>query len=318
MSIPHTRLLCKKKYIINFDCFHRKQAQHRGVAIPNRSISGAGFSFALDKILSALNIISADNGPTTDVVVCVVGAKPVLKEVTSILRALWSASIQCAVVECNTAEDGQDMAKDMGAVYYVIYCDDGTLHLRSWINDRFEERLFNREELITYIKRALRPDADPSQNNSATSSYSNNDSASSSFGRSNRSTVVSGPIQQNVIVTFNCFEKLTSSSRRRYENLMQQHMSISLELFNKREKVNVIIVDLPSQVLRAVAGALDPRGDTSKDIEGDIGAVAQTHADYRRYIRDICEEIVDIYLEEKLRPVVGLYSLKDSSYRFIL
>lgn len=262
-------------------------------------------------------MINADNNPTTDVVVCVTGLRPALKEVTPILRALWSASIQCAVVECNTAEDGQDMAKDMGAVYYVIFCEDGTLHLRSWINDKFEERLFNREELIGYIKRALRPDTDPSQSNILSTLNSSNDAASTS-NKSNKTTILSVPALPNVKATFISIEKITSNSRRRYENLMTQHMSTSLALFNKREEVHVIIVELPSNVLRAIAGALDPRGLNAKDIDCDIGAIIHSHPDHKRYIKDICEEIIDIYLEKKLRPVIGLYSLKDSSYRFIL
>lgn len=264
-----------------------------------------------------MSTISADNGPTTDVVICVVGSKPVLKEVTSILRALWSATIQCAVVECNTAEDGQDMAKDMGAIYYVIYCEDGTLHLRSWINDRFEEHLLNREELITYIKRALRPDNETSLNNAVGSS--NNDGTSSA-NKFNKSTILSVPTLQNVQMAFIIYstKKLAASSRRRYENQMKQHMSSSLAMFNKCERLYVIIVELPANILRAVAGALDPRGADSKEIEGDIDTVVQMYTDYDRYIRDICEEIVDAYLEEKIRPVVGLYSLKDTSYRFIL
>lgn len=240
-----------------------------------------------------------------------------MKEVTPILRSLWTASIQCAVVECNTAEEGQDMAKDMGAVYYVIFCEDGTLHLRSWINDKFEERLFNREELITYLKRALRPDPDPSLPCPLNSSSGNNDSAAFT-SKSNKSSILSVPALPNVKATLISIEKITSNSRRRYENLMTQHMSTSLALFNKREEVHVIIVELPSNVLRAIAGALDPRGTNAKDIDCDIGTVIHQHPDHKRYIKDICEEITDIYLEKKIRPVIGLYSLKDSSYRFIL
>lgn len=295
---------------MSFFILIRKQAQNRGVAIPNRSISGAGFSFALDKILSALNSINADSNPTTDVVVCVAGQRPALREVTQLLRSLWSSGIQCAIVECNGIEDGQDMAKDMGAIYYVIFCEDGTLHLRSWINDRFEERLFNRDELVTYIKRSLRPDSDVS----SSSIIFNSESSS----KSSKNTTLSAPALPNVLTTFTTYEKMSSNSRRRYENLMTQHMSNSLSMFNKKEEVHVIIVELPSTLLKAIAGAIDPRGANSIEISGEISSVIHQYPDHKRYIKDISEEIIDIYLGKKIRPIIGLYSLKDSSYRFIM
>lgn len=136
----------------------RKQAQNQGVTIPNRNISGAGLSFALDKILGVLSASHTDYMHRIDVVVCVSGARPNFRDVTSILRTLWSSNIQCAIVQANNIEDGQDMAKDLGATYYVISTDDGTLRVRSWINDRFEERLLNRVEIIAYVQKALRPE----------------------------------------------------------------------------------------------------------------------------------------------------------------
>lgn len=93
-----------------------------------------------------------------DVVVCVSGARPNFRDVTYILRTLWSFNIQCAIVHANSIEDGQDMAKDLGATYYIISTDDGTLRVRSWLNDRLEEHRLNRTEIIAYIQKALRPE----------------------------------------------------------------------------------------------------------------------------------------------------------------
>lgn len=151
----------------------RKQAQNRGVTIPNRNISGAGLSFALDKILGVLSASHTDTVHRVDVVVCVSGARPNLRDVTYILRTLWSANIQCGIVQANNIEDGQDMAKDLGATYYVISTDDGILRVRSWLNDRFEERLLNRVEMIAYIQKALRPEPDSSAIQTINSTESN-------------------------------------------------------------------------------------------------------------------------------------------------
>lgn len=292
---------------------NRKQAHNHGVQFPNRNISGAGLSFALDKILIALSASHADDAKTTDVVVCVSGIRPNLRDVTQILRALWSSGIQCAVVQANNAEDGQDMAKDLGAIYYIVCTEDGILRVRSWINDRFDEKLLNRDEIIAYIKKALRPELEIP----ALQSLSLNEV--NKYNRSNASLVE--PTLPSVDIIFNTVEKMTSSSRKRHENVLTNHMTESLLLFNKREQIAVIAVDLQPNIIRAIVSVIDPRTNTNyntKEIDTDVALVIDRFPSYKRYIRDVMEEISDIYSEKKRPPVVCLYSLKDSYYRFIL
>ena len=291
----------------------RKQAQNRGVTIPNRNISGAGFSFALDKILSALTLCHADDSAATDVVVCVCGTHTNLREVTQIVRAFWSAGIQCAIVESNGPEEGQDMAKDLGAIYYVIYGSDGSLRLRSWINEKYEERLLNRDELINFIKGKLRPEISAEMSSSQIQSTTSE--ASTKLGRT---TILSGPTLPNVDISFITLEKMTSSARRRFENVITQNMSTSLVLFNKKEAISIVAVELPSNVMRAVSGAVDPRCINNKEINTELSYVIERFPNHKRYIKDIVEEIMDIYSDKKNLPIVCLYCLKDSNYRFIL
>lgn len=124
----------------------------------------------------------SDNMHKIDVVVCVSGARPNFRDVTYILRTLWSFNIQCAIVHANNIEDGQDMAKDLGATYYIISTDDGTLRVRSWLNDRFEEHRLNRTEIITYIQKALRPEPETNAiqtiNNTESNKYQRNSGTS--------------------------------------------------------------------------------------------------------------------------------------------
>lgn len=293
----------------------RKQAQHRGVTVPNRKISGAGFSFALDKIISALNSINGDCGPSTDVVVCVTGSQPILREVTPILQSLWAAGIQCAVVESYNAEEAQDMAKDMGCKYYVIVPEEGSLRLRFWLNDRFEERLFNREELSSHLKRILKPETDIAPTMTASNTILNTNEFST---KNNKSTVLFASTAPNVMVNFPAVEKAPASTRRWYENLLTQQLASVLALFNKDVVIEVIIVDLPSEVMRAVACAIDPRQIKTKQNVDSISAEQERHSEYRRHIKDITKKINDIYLNKKAGRVICLYHLKESSYRFIL
>lgn len=263
--------------------------------------------------MNVLNACHAEDTNRTDVVVCVSGARPVLRDVTQILRSLWLAGIQCAVVQANNPEECQDMAKDLGAIYYIVYTDDGILRVRSWINDRFEERLLNRDEIIAYIKKALTPDipTDP-----ILFQHSMNCNESTKHNRSNAS--LAEPSLPTVNIIFNTAEKMTASSRKRHENVLTNHMSESLLLFNKREEVAIIVVDLQPLIVRAMIGAIEPRGSNLRDINSEIIHLTERFPESKRYIKDVISEIHDLYSEKKHSPIVCLYCLKDSYYRFVL
>lgn len=64
---------------------YQKSAQTGGILVPSRELSGVGFSFALDKLVYALGS-GADviNSHTLDVVLCVTGSRPPLKDVTQV------------------------------------------------------------------------------------------------------------------------------------------------------------------------------------------------------------------------------------------
>lgn len=282
-----------------------------------QNISGAGLTFALDKILNALNICLYENPSSVDVVLCVVGSRPNYRDVTRILRALWVSGVQCAVVESNGAEESQDLAKDLGATYYLVYSDDGSSRLRSWINDKFEEKILNRDELVPYVKKILRSEASFEQTLQHSGSLSES-STSLMRNNSNKSNILTEPKLPSVDISFITIEKMTASSRRRYENVLTHHMSSALLLFNKREEIAVVAVDLHPSVVRAMVGAIDPRGTNEKEISSEVRHVIERFPENRRYIKDIVEEIIDIYAEKKRLKIICIYCLKDSYYRFIL
>lgn len=247
----------------------------------------------------------------TDVVVCITGARPNFRDVTHILRTLWSYNIQCAIVQANNIEDGQDMAKELGATYYIISTDDGILRVRFWLNDRFEERLLNRIEIITYIQKALRPEPESNVtqtiNNTETTKHQRN---------SGTLAELSLPA---VNVTFCTVERMTTSTRKRHENFLTNHMSETLSVFKKCEQIAVIVADLQPIIIRAIVSVIDPRAKTnSKEIDNELSFVIDRFPNYKRFIKEVVEEINDAYSEKKPAPIVCLYSLKDSYYRFIL
>lgn len=292
----------------------RKRAQDSGVSIPNREISGVGFSVALDKIISALGKVDVEDYRSMDVVICVTGSRPPLKEITYILRSLWAAGIRTGVVEANGSNEAQDMAKDLGAVHVILFGEDGSLRVRSWNDNGFREKQLNRQELTEYIQKMLRPDQGA---NSASDVNQSLPSVTQS-----KSNMFTGPTIPEVEVTFSMPDRVTANLRRRYENQLKQHMSPSLSMLGRKEVVDVIVVELPPNVLRAVIGTIDTRKISSKETDEDIAAIMERFPKYKRYILQIVEDVRDIIIEnannKKEASIIGMYSIADSSYRIIL
>lgn len=284
---------------------------NRGVPIPNKSISGAGLTFSLDKILNAC--LDTDS-ETIDVVVCVCGQPAFHPDISHILRSLWSMGIRCAVFHTNTTEDGQEIAKDLCATYCVLYTEDGILRICSWINGKFEERLLNRDEIIAYIKRGVQPEPTNDLNSMQLSGYYNDNNQKYTKTHRNFSKSALPPMR----IVFNTVEKMTSSARKRLENVLTNQVHKSLLLFNKREQIVLIAVDLQPIVVRAIIGAFDPPHSRAKENNNEISLVIDRFPDNRRYIKDVIGEIEDIFTDKERSTIVCLYCLKDSYYRFIL
>lgn len=196
---------------------YQKQAQNCNVNIPNRGISGAGLSFSLDKLVAAIGSEFEQECRGIDVAICVTGTRPPLKDVTHVLKGLWSADIRSGVVEAMNADEAQDLAKDLGAVHVILLAEDGSLRVRSWDRERFQEKHVTRTELVQYISKMLKND------NNIQTDYTSTQYAlttsSSNISIKNTSTSTNSFINlPNVKVVFLMHEKLTANMRRRYEN----------------------------------------------------------------------------------------------------
>lgn len=239
--------------------------------------------------------------------ICVTGSGPPLREITQILRSLWRAGIRTGIVEANESNDAQDMAKDLGAVNIILFGEDGSLRVRSWRNDNlFREQQLNRQELTAYIQKILRPD------------HQSGDISQTNPNPSIKRDFLTGP---EVEVTFSTPEKLNANMRRRYENQLKQHMSQSLSLFGKKDSFKVIVVELPSALLKAITGAIDLRNISNKETDDEISVIIEKFPKYKRYTMQIVEDIIKVMAditEKKTSPIIGMYSISDSSYRIML
>ncbi|KAH8310513.1 hypothetical protein KR044_001731 [Drosophila immigrans] len=309
----------------------QKQAQSFNPALPTRSVlSGAGLSFSLDKLVAAVGMEYAKDCRAIDIGICVCGTRTPLKDVTYIMRLLWSAGIRCGIVETASGcgEEAQDLAR-LGALHVILVAENGALRVRSFDRDRFQERHVTRSELAEFIQKMMRSEA---ANGGAVgggvdySSQMSNMSSSGGGGRGENGLSTSGSSANikssygqlpNLQVIFLTHDKPTANYKRRLENQVAHQMSSTLSQFVKQETFVVLVVDLPPAVLNAIVGAINPREMRKKETEPEINFVIERFPKYKRYISEIHEEVVDLLSDAKT-PIVALYSISDSYYRVII
>ncbi|XP_052872416.1 eIF-2-alpha kinase GCN2 [Anopheles cruzii] len=327
----------------------QKSGINNGLPVPKVELSGAGFSFLLDKLVNA--IAHTAGYEPIEVMICVTGSRPQLKEVATVLRPLWSNGIKTAVVE-TSAGAVDDLGKEAGAKVVVLIGDGGELRVRSWDHDRFQERHVTRPDLIAYVLKTFRTDAatnDTSQtsllstslgggcgggggggggSSSLSSSFCASFLPSSSAANQSQSANCGAPPLDLVFLTT---EKVNTSKKRRYEHQVEHKLSAVLCKFHRKEKVTLIMVDLPSLPLRGLVGLIDPLECGSQEDDDDLLAggpsidraelqcLCERYPKYKRQLTELYSEIVDRFTQSKGRtPIVGVYSVIDTFCRLIL
>lgn len=235
------------------------------------------------------------------------------------MRFLWSHGIKTSILE--GAISMEESAKEAGANLVVMLGEGGELRVRTWNHDRFQECHITRPELLGYILRTLRPDQ---STNEVTTALQSASLASSTSTKSVPSLVSQNQNNStaSLDLIFLTAEKVNTNKKRRYENQVEHKLSPILSKFQKKEKISLIMVDLPNAPLRGLIGLIDP-AECSNDDEGspnsvELKALIERYPKYKRNIMEIYGEIVDIFSESKALPVVGVYSVVDSFCRLIL
>lgn len=231
----------------------------------------AGFSFAIDKLVLCLSQLTDLNHhrAVVDLVVYVTGARPPLKEVTQILKSLWSAGIKCCFVEAPTAKEDEDSwAKDLGANHIVLLGEDGCLRVKSWTHDRYAEKNVTRMEILEYLKRNLNADISAiNENLHQNLSLTRNNSISNITNKNAEAITPGLPPLDVVFVTA---EKFNLNKRKRFENQIVQKLENVMQKFNKKETFAIFAVELELKQIKALIGCIDPNPKDQTQTELDF------------------------------------------------
>lgn len=241
------------------------------MSIINREVFCTGFSLAIDKLVVCLSqqseLSRSAHRSVVDLIVYVTG-RPPLKDVTHILKSLWAAGIKCCSVEAPQPKDDEDLwAKDLGANHIIILGEDGILRVKSWQQDRYDEKRVNRMEIIEYLRRNLNSDVFAlAESLYQWQGLTRNSSVTSI---SNKNHEVSTPGFPNFDVIFVTIEKFNLNKRKRLENQIEQKLENVMAKFNKKETFTIFAVELDLKQIKALVGCIDPNPKDQSQCEFD-------------------------------------------------
>lgn len=241
---------------------YKKWSQKHSSNFVNRESYCAGLTFHIDRLVGSLNILSDTNSyrAVVDLVVYVTGSRPPLKDVCHTLKSLWSAGIKCYYIE-SQADD--DIARDLGANHIIILGENGCLRIKSWQNDRYDERSVSRSEAIEYLKKNLVMEMDSKcvepYNVARTNSLTNFTNENNSSGGL--------PSYQIVFITN---EKLNSNKKKRLENQIEQKMSNVMQKFCKKMTFVIFAVELDTPAVRQIISCIDPNPKDQSQNDFDV------------------------------------------------
>lgn len=252
----------------------RKYATQAGFSLVSREMHCAGFSLSVDKLVLCLTQATSESNnvhrAVVDLVVYVVGTRPPLKEITHILRSLWSASIKCCFIEVPLLREDDDLyARELGANHIIVLGEDGYLKVKSWQNDRYSERNVTKLEIVEYLKKNLNADVAAVAENLQNLSLTRNNSITSMASKNYEVPVIGLP---TLVINFLTQEKLTQNKRKRQENQIEQKLGNVMEKFNKKETFTIFAVELDMKQIKLLISCIDPnpKDQSSSEIDSLI------------------------------------------------
>lgn len=177
---------------------------------------GVGVSISVDKLAQAVQESFGTQFEFLDVVVYSLGSKSLVKEKTKVLRSLWSAGIRACLIEANNMEEIQEQCNELKVPHVIMLKDSeqGSVRVRSWERDRFQEKTVNVADLTENMQKILKNWNDNGHNEQLVRSESKSGCAEKQeHGH-----------EANVNVIFVTNEKLSANARRRYDNQIRSQL----------------------------------------------------------------------------------------------
>ncbi|XP_073683302.1 eIF-2-alpha kinase GCN2 isoform X1 [Garra rufa] len=284
-------------------------------AVSGSVLSAVGASIALEKICSAVAAVEeAPPVSSCDVLVVPVGQCSTSRAI-KVTQKLWAAGVSSDIVYdvSQSQEALLEHCRQAGITFMVLVSDkEGNyLKVKSFEKDRQSEKRIPESELVDHFIQKSRTKLSEERNREISEGASLQNPKGSLLGNSGVSeSHGSNTMNVNLVTP----EKLSASSRRRYETQIQSRLqNLSSNLQNKSNDIEVLAVDLPKETL---VNFLSLEFDGEEQFNFSVKTLL-SRLPKQRYLKCICEQIHHFKISKRVAVVV-LYSYRDDYYKILL
>uniref|UniRef100_A0A8D2L6M6 eIF-2-alpha kinase GCN2 n=1 Tax=Varanus komodoensis TaxID=61221 RepID=A0A8D2L6M6_VARKO len=280
--------------------------QFRGPQAVGPVPSAVGVSIAIDRISSAvLNLEEPVTLSTCDLLVVSVGQMSMTRAI-NVVQKLWAAGIAAEIMYdwSQSQEELQEYCRCSGITYVALISDKEGNHVKvkSFEKERQTEKRVLESDLVEHLAQKLRTKFCDERSNRETSDNLPAQNLKGSFSSTSGLFESHGTVAiPNVSIVPP--EKLSASTRRRYESQVQTKLQTCIATLQlKTSEVEILAVshfcDADEQTFYTTVKQLMSR------------------LPKQRYLKLVCDEIYNIKIEKRV-PVLVLYSYRDDYYKII-
>ncbi|CAB1330846.1 unnamed protein product [Coregonus sp. 'balchen'] len=283
--------------------------EFRGPASSAPVPSAVGASVALDKVCAALaNMEEPPSISSCDVLVVPVGHTSMGRAI-NVIQKLWTAGVSADIVYdvSQSQETLLEHCRQAGITCMAL--------VKSFEKERQSEKRIPESDLVDHIVQKCRTKFNEERNvREISETVSLQNSKGSLVSTSGSSEQHGSSASSNMNVNLITPEKVSSSTRRRYETQIQTRLqNLGSNLQSKSNDIEVLAVDLPKETLINFL-SLEFDGDEPFNISVKH---LLSRLPKQRYLKSICEEIHRFKIMKRVAVVV-LYSYKDDYYNILL
>lgn len=277
-----------------------------------------GVSIAIEKICAAvLNMEEPVIISSCDLLVVSIGQMSMSRAI-NLTQKLWTAGITAEIMYdwSQSQEELQEYCQHHEITYVALVSDKEGNHVKvkSFEKERQTEKRVLESDLVEYIMQKLRTKvsderigARDASDNLAVQNLKGSFSNTSGLFEVHGATVIP-------IVSVIAPEKLSASTRRRYEMQVQTRLQTSLaNLHQKSSEIEILAVDLPKETILEF---LSLEWDADEQAFNTTVKQLLSRLPKQRYLKLVCDEIFNIKVEKKV-SVLFLYSYRDDYYRIL-
>ncbi|CAJ1073779.1 eIF-2-alpha kinase GCN2 [Xyrichtys novacula] len=293
--------------------------EFRGPASTVPVPSAVGASVALDKVCAAMaGMEEPPSVSSCDALVVPVGHSSMSRAI-NVVQKLWSAGVSSDIAYdvSQSQETLLEHCRLAGISCMVLVSDkEGNyVKVKSVEKDRQSEKRIPESDLADHIIQKCRTKFFEDRNiREISESMSLQNPKGSLLNTTGLSEQHGSSSSMNMNVNVISPEKVSASSRRRYETQIQNKLqNLGSNLQNKSNDIEVLAVDLQKETL---VNFLALEFESEEQFNSSVKTLL-SRLPKQRYLKSICDEIHHFKITKRMAVVV-LYSYKDDYYKILL